>query len=192
MIPNESSLFLDIGSTTAYIADALRGHRKLVVVTNSVYVAYRLSMRNENRVFVAGGELRSEDGGVFGADAMAFVANFRTDFAICRRRAWMRKTGSRCSTWMKRISPDTSWAVRRPGSWPAIPASSDGRRRFGRVIRLLWTTWSRMPHYQKAEDSHAELGHSGPPRGLGQEHRVGLLIDAPFQLIPCRIHWDAG
>ncbi|WP_428644705.1 DeoR/GlpR family DNA-binding transcription regulator [Roseibium sp.] len=82
MIPNESSLFLDIGSTTAYIADALRSHRKLMIVTNSVYVAYRLSMRNENRVFMAGGELRSQDGGVFGADAMEFVLNFHTDFAI--------------------------------------------------------------------------------------------------------------
>ena len=82
MIPNESSLFLDIGSTTAYIADALRSHRKLVIVTNSVHVAYRLSMRNDNRVFMAGGELRSEDGGVFGVDAMDFVTNFHTDFAI--------------------------------------------------------------------------------------------------------------
>lgn len=82
MIPNDSSLFLDIGSTTAYIADALRSHRKLMIVTNSIYVAYRLSMRNDNRVFMAGGELRSHDGGVFGADAMAFVENFKTDFAI--------------------------------------------------------------------------------------------------------------
>lgn len=82
MIPNESSLFLDIGSTTAYIADALRSHRKLMIVTNSVYVAYRLSMRNENRVFMAGGELRGQDGGTFGADAMDFVSNFHTDFAI--------------------------------------------------------------------------------------------------------------
>lgn len=82
MIPNDSSLFLDIGSTTAYIADALRSHRKLMIVTNSIYVAYRLSMRNDNRVFMAGGELRSQDGGVFGADAMAFVDNFQTDFAI--------------------------------------------------------------------------------------------------------------
>lgn len=82
MIPNDSSLFLDIGSTTAYIADALRSHRKLMIVTNSIYVAYRLSMRNDNRVFMAGGELRSQDGGVFGADAMAFVENFKTDFAI--------------------------------------------------------------------------------------------------------------
>ena len=59
MLPDEASLFLDIGSTTAHIADALRDHRRLVVVTNSVYVAFRLASRNENRVFMAGGELRA-------------------------------------------------------------------------------------------------------------------------------------
>ena len=82
MIPDETSLFLDIGSTTAHIADALRRHRRLLVVTNSVYVAYRLATRNENRVFMIGGELRSHDGGAFGADAMAFASNFQTDFAV--------------------------------------------------------------------------------------------------------------
>ena len=82
LLPDEASLFLDIGSTTAHIADALRDHRKLVVVTNSVYVAYRLATRNENRVFMAGGELRAHDGGAFGTDAMNFAVNFNTDFAV--------------------------------------------------------------------------------------------------------------
>ena len=82
MLPDDSSLFLDIGSTTAHIADALREHKRLVVVTNSVYVAYRLSTRNSNRVFFAGGELRAHDGGSFGSDAMDFAANFNTDFAV--------------------------------------------------------------------------------------------------------------
>jgi DeoR family glycerol-3-phosphate regulon repressor len=82
LISDGTSLFLDIGSTTAHIADALRDHKRLLVVTNSVYVAYRLATRNENRVFMAGGELRSHDGGAFGADAMAFAANFSTDYAI--------------------------------------------------------------------------------------------------------------
>lgn len=82
MLPNDVSLFLDIGSTTAHIADALRDHRRLVVVTNSVYVAFRLATRNENRVFLAGGELRGHDGGAFGADAMEFAANFNTDYAV--------------------------------------------------------------------------------------------------------------
>ena len=82
MLPNDVSLFLDIGSTTAHIADALRDHRKLLVVTNSVYVAFRLATRNENRVFLAGGELRAHDGGAFGTDAMEFAANFNTDYAV--------------------------------------------------------------------------------------------------------------
>lgn len=82
MIPNGSSLFLDIGSTTAYIADTLRDHENLLVVTNSVAVAYKLATRNNNRVFMAGGELRSHDGGAFGVDAMSFADNFQTDFAV--------------------------------------------------------------------------------------------------------------
>lgn len=82
MIPDDASLFLDIGSTTAHIADALRQHRRLLVVTNSVYVAYRLATRNDNRVFMVGGELRSHDGGAFGTDAMAFASNFQTEFAV--------------------------------------------------------------------------------------------------------------
>jgi len=82
MLPDDASLFLDIGSTTAHIADALRDHKRLVVVTNSVYVAFRLATRNENRVFMAGGELRSHDGGAFGTDAMTFATNFNTDFAV--------------------------------------------------------------------------------------------------------------
>jgi DeoR family glycerol-3-phosphate regulon repressor len=82
MIPNNSSLFLDIGSTTAFIADALRDHQNLLVVTNSIAVAYKLATRNNNRVFMAGGELRSHDGGAFGVDAMNFADNFQTDFAV--------------------------------------------------------------------------------------------------------------
>jgi len=82
MIEDGSSLFLDIGSTTAYIADALRDHHELLVVTNSVSVAYKLATRNNNRVFMAGGELRNHDGGAFGTDAMAFADNFHTEYAI--------------------------------------------------------------------------------------------------------------
>jgi DeoR family glycerol-3-phosphate regulon repressor len=82
MIGNGSSLFLDIGSTTSFIADALRDHENLLVVTNSVSVAYKLATRNSNRVFMAGGGLRSQDGGVFSGQAMDFANNFKTDFAV--------------------------------------------------------------------------------------------------------------
>lgn len=82
MIRNGDTLFLDTGSTTAYVADALRQHEELLVVTNSLPVAQVLSMSSGNRIFMAGGELRSHDGGAFSAQALAFVRQFRVRHAV--------------------------------------------------------------------------------------------------------------
>ncbi len=57
------------------------------MVTNSVAVAHLLAARNNNRVFMAGGELRAHDGGAFGAEAIAFVRRFQVDYAICSATA---------------------------------------------------------------------------------------------------------
>ena len=76
------ALILDTGSTTTYVAQALREHRELVVMTNSVDIAHALAKRNGNRVFMAGGELRADDGAVLGAMANAFIAQFRARLAI--------------------------------------------------------------------------------------------------------------
>ncbi len=82
MISDGDRLFLDIGSTTAYIAVALQRHHNLFIVTNSISVAHSLATRNANRVFLAGGELRSHDGGTFGAEAHAFLDRFNLQHAI--------------------------------------------------------------------------------------------------------------
>lgn len=82
MIPNGCSLFLDVGSTTNFIAGALQSHSKLTVMTNSVAVAYKLATRNGNRVFFAGGELRANDGGTFGPEALSFLDFFSADLAV--------------------------------------------------------------------------------------------------------------
>lgn len=82
LIPDGASVFLDVGSTTAYAAQALRLRRELLVVTNSLAVAQALTGVNGNRVFMAGGELRSHDGGAFGAEALAFVQQFRVGHAV--------------------------------------------------------------------------------------------------------------
>lgn len=74
------SLMLDTGSTTAYVASALAEHRDLLVVTNCTEIAGRLVGRN--RVYLVGGELRADDGAVFGAAATRFVEQFRVRFAV--------------------------------------------------------------------------------------------------------------
>lgn len=81
-IRDGDTLFLDIGSTTAYIAKALANHKELFVVTNSVSVAHTLATRNSNRVHLAGGELRAHDGGAFGQDAIKLVRRFNVRYAI--------------------------------------------------------------------------------------------------------------
>ncbi len=82
MVQDGDSVFLDIGSTTAYIAMALRNHKNLFVVTNSLSVAHTLATRNNNRIFLAGGELRAHDGGAFGVEAANFVRRFNVQYAI--------------------------------------------------------------------------------------------------------------
>jgi DeoR family glycerol-3-phosphate regulon repressor len=93
LIDHGASLILDVGSTTVFVAQALREHRELMVVTNSLAVAQTLAGRGGNRVFMAGGELRQHDGGAFGAEALAFVRQFRVEHAILSAAALDGRTG---------------------------------------------------------------------------------------------------
>ncbi len=87
------TLFLDIGSTTAYIAQSLKSHRDLFIVTNSIAVAQTLATRNNNRVFLAGGELRAHDAGAFGPEALDFVRQFNVQYAVLSTAAINAETG---------------------------------------------------------------------------------------------------
>ena len=65
-IPDNSSLFLNIGTTTEAVARALLHHRNLTVVTNNMNVANILAESEGCDVIVAGGVLRRSDGGLVG------------------------------------------------------------------------------------------------------------------------------
>lgn len=81
-VRNGDSIMLDTGSTTAFVARALRHHRNLLVVTNSVDIARTLATRNGNRVYMAGGELRAGDGAALGASAITFIEQFRVRLVL--------------------------------------------------------------------------------------------------------------
>jgi len=93
MIDNGDSLFLDVGSTMAYVARALQNHQDLYIVTNSITVAHMLTARNNNRVFLAGGELRTLDGAAFGQDALSFIKRFNVQYAIMSVAAINARSG---------------------------------------------------------------------------------------------------
>ena len=79
-IGDGDSLMMDTGSTTVYVALALRDHRDLLAITNSLEIARMLS--GHHRVYMAGGELRADDGATFGANAIAFIEQFHVQHAI--------------------------------------------------------------------------------------------------------------
>jgi len=81
LIPDGSCVFLDVGSTTAFVAEGLKSKRNLTIVTNGLHAAQALVNFNENRVFLAGGELRVESG-AFDTDTINYVARFNFDIAV--------------------------------------------------------------------------------------------------------------
>jgi DeoR family transcriptional regulator, glycerol-3-phosphate regulon repressor len=81
-IRDGESIMLDTGTTTSYLARALLGHRRLIVVTNSSDIARTLATINGNKVYMAGGELRSDSGAALGFSAIEFVNRFSVDHAI--------------------------------------------------------------------------------------------------------------
>ncbi len=82
LVDHGDSIMLDTGSTTTYVARALVAHRKLFAVTNSVEVARSLANQNGNRVYMAGGEIRADDGAAFGETATNFISQFQVDKAF--------------------------------------------------------------------------------------------------------------
>ncbi|AGN86100.1 MULTISPECIES: DeoR/GlpR family transcriptional regulator [Enterobacteriaceae] len=81
-IPNGATLFIDIGTTPEAVAHALLNHSDLRIVTNNLNVANTLMKKDDFRVILAGGELRSRDGGIVGEATLDFISQFRLDFGI--------------------------------------------------------------------------------------------------------------
>ncbi|MCL4121679.1 UNVERIFIED_CONTAM: hypothetical protein GTU68_035212 [Idotea baltica] len=82
IIPDNTSLFINIGTTTEAFSDALINHKDLMVITNNINVASRLRLNQNNEVIIAGGVVRSSDGGIVGEAAVDFIKNFKVDYAI--------------------------------------------------------------------------------------------------------------
>lgn len=92
-IRDGESVMLDTGTTTSLLARALLDHRQLTVVTNSSDIARTLATVNGNKVYMAGGELRSDSGSALGFSAIEFISRFSVDHAIISAGAVNAVTG---------------------------------------------------------------------------------------------------
>ena len=81
-IPNNASLFINIGTTTEEVARSLLGHRGLRVITNNLNVANILTNSADSEVIIAGGVVRNRDGGIVGGAAANFISQFKVDIGV--------------------------------------------------------------------------------------------------------------
>ena len=81
-IPDNASLFINIGTTTEAVARALLQHSGLLVITNNINVASEMRAYPQIEVIIAGGVVRGSDGGIVGEAAVDFIRQFKVDFAI--------------------------------------------------------------------------------------------------------------
>lgn len=82
LIPDSSSLLINIGTTTEQVAMALRGKQGLLVITNNIHVINILQGCEQIEVIVAGGVVRHSDGGIVGEAAVDFIRQFKVDYAV--------------------------------------------------------------------------------------------------------------
>ncbi len=81
-VEDGDSLMIDTGTTTSIFAQELRVKRNLTIVTNSSDIARTLATVNGNTVYMAGGELKGDNGAAFGPTAVAFFSKFRVKHAF--------------------------------------------------------------------------------------------------------------
>ncbi len=82
LIPNNSSLFVNIGTTTERVSEFLLEHKGLLVITNNINVASTLWPSRNVEVLIAGGTIRHADGGIVGSSTEEFVDRFKVDYAV--------------------------------------------------------------------------------------------------------------
>jgi len=82
LIPDDSSLFVNIGTTTEQVAKHLIHHVGMLVITNNINVVNTLRFSDAIEVMTAGGVVRREDGGIVGDATVDFISQFKVDYAV--------------------------------------------------------------------------------------------------------------
>ena len=82
LVPDHSSLFINLGTTTEEVAQRLAFHDGLLVITNNINVANALYRNSSISVIIAGGTIRASDGGIVGRMAADVIGQFKADIAV--------------------------------------------------------------------------------------------------------------
>jgi DeoR family transcriptional regulator, glycerol-3-phosphate regulon repressor len=81
-IPDNASLFINIGTTTEEVAKSLLDHSGLRIITNNLNVASIMCSNPDFEVIVAAGVVRARDRGIIGEATIDLIRQFKVDYGI--------------------------------------------------------------------------------------------------------------
>jgi DeoR family glycerol-3-phosphate regulon repressor len=81
-IPDNSSIVINIGTTTEQVALSLLSHQDLKVITNNINIVSIFAQSNNAEVWLAGGKVRNSDFAVIGESTANFIKQFKVDYAV--------------------------------------------------------------------------------------------------------------
>lgn len=93
LILDGETLFINSGTTTKCVAQALEGKKNLNVVTNSLEVATVLGASSCARVVLLGGEINARYGFTYGGDAQEQLGRYQADWVILSCEGVSEKSG---------------------------------------------------------------------------------------------------
>ena len=82
IIPDNSSIVINIGTTTEHVAESLLSHQGLKVITNNINIVNIFAQSNNAEVWLAGGKVRNLDSAVIGIHTANFIKQFKVDYAV--------------------------------------------------------------------------------------------------------------
>ncbi|MBT0956145.1 DeoR/GlpR transcriptional regulator [Alphaproteobacteria bacterium KMM 3653] len=82
LIPNDASVILNIGTSTEQVAEALKAHEGLTILSNNVNIISTLMGSPAKELILVGGSVRPSDGAIVGSDAVDYINRFKADFAV--------------------------------------------------------------------------------------------------------------
>lgn len=82
LVPDNSSIIINAGTTAEEVARAFSGHHGLLIVTTNLHAAQELNKNPGVELILAGGSVRRSDGAIVGETAAEQIRQFRADVSV--------------------------------------------------------------------------------------------------------------
>ena len=82
LVSDGATILMNAGTTTQFVAEALKQHKNLNIVTNSLPVAMNMGAIPSFHVILLGGKINAQYGFTFGTDVQDQLAHYHADIAI--------------------------------------------------------------------------------------------------------------